>query len=169
VTLACLAKNTDIKQTIMMLKTVTLQEANGLLPLVRDCFRHLHLLIDRLHAMQSMPSRPAHKSVVFDPDHELIQVIIRKDTNKKRLSRTKKIILLEKLIAQEIHELVKLGVVVRSLFPPHVDFLSFNKGQPLYFCWHGDEDDIKHWHLLDDHSPWRQIILDDHVGPTLVH
>lgn len=153
----------------MMLKTVTLQEANGLLSLVRERFSHIHLLIDRLHDLQSQPSRRPHKSLVFDVKDELIHLIMRKDRNKKRAARTKKMALIEKLIAEEIHNLAKLGVVVRSLFPPHVDFLSFNKGRPLYFCWHGGEDDIKHWHLLDDQSPWRQIILDDHLGPTMVH
>ena len=117
----------------MMLKTVTLQEANGLLSLVRERFSHIHLLIDRLHDLQSQPSRRPHKSLVFDVKDELIHLVMRKDRNKKRAARTKKMALIENLIAEEIHNLAKLGVVVGACFRLMWIFYLSTKVGPCIF------------------------------------
>jgi len=151
-----------------MLKTVTLQEANGLLPLVQEHFLRIHLLLTHLQHLRAKNSDGKDGNFVFDTSVESIQVI--KKIAKKRRPNMKKINEIEHLIESEINDLMRLGAVIKGLFPPHIDFLSIKNNEPIFLCWHGGEDEIKHWHHLDDGSPIRQLIGEkSYFGPHVVH
>jgi hypothetical protein len=153
-----------------MLKTVTLQEANGLLPLVREHFLRIHILLAHLHHLRSK-SNPQHRAhFIFDQNTERIQVIKKIPTNKKIRHILKKSAEVQTLIENEINELMRLGAVIKGLFPPHIDFLSLRNNEPIFLCWHQGESEITHWHQLDDGSPLRQIIVRKaYFGPHVVH
>lgn len=150
----------------MILRTVTLQEANGLLPLVREHFIRIHLMLDKIH------SKPGALNIipqtVFDKKCELLQLVTLRSKLKKRLSPKKKREFY-RMIEREIHSITRLGAIVRTIAPPHIDFPSLENGQIVFLCWHGGDDAILHWHYPDDHVAIRQTILPDRLGPNMVH
>jgi hypothetical protein len=154
----------------MILKTVTLQEANGLLPLVREHFFRIHVMLAHLQHMRgNLPKKPL-RSFVIDKSQETISIIKRKSHNKKYKTQIKEIREIEHLIEKEINDIMRLGAIIKSLVPPHIDFFSIRNQEPIFLCWHGGETEIKHWHHLDDGSPFRQIIQKKNpFGPHMVH
>lgn len=152
-----------------MLKTVTLQEANGLLPLVQEHFLRIHILLAHLQHLRSKSQKKLKPKFVIDKSAELIHIVKRAQNKRFRLN-LKKISEFERLIEREINELMRLGAVIKGLFPPHIDFLSMKNNEPIFLCWHGGEQEITHWHQLDDGSPIRQIIAQkNYFGPHVVH
>lgn len=153
----------------MMLKTVTLQEANGLLPLVQEHFLRIHIMLAQLQQVRSKNERKLKPRFFFDMNAELIKISKRPQNKRIRLN-LKKIKELERVIEHEINELMRLGAVIKGLFPPHIDFLSMRNNEPIFLCWHGGEEEITHWHHLDDGSPVRQVIAQkNYFGPHVVH
>lgn len=152
-----------------MLKTVTLQEANGLLPLVREHFWRLHILLAHLHHLKSELQKKNGKRLNFDKRAEKLLLVQRKIKTKKVRVNTKEMREVENLMEKEISSLMRLGAVVKGLFPPHIDFLSMKNNEPIFLCWHGGEEEIEHWHQLDDGSPVRHAIVKECFGPHVVH
>lgn len=154
----------------MILKTVTLQEANGLLPLVREHFFRIHVMLAHLQHVRSKLQKKTPKRFVFDKKSETIAVIKKKSRNRRYRATVKEIHEIEALIEQEINELMRLGAVIKGLVPPHIDFLSMKNQEPIFLCWHGGESEIEHWHHLDDGSPYRHVIAKrSRFGPHVVH
>lgn len=152
-----------------MLKTVTLQEANGLLPLVREHFWRLHILLAHLHHLKSESQKKDRKRLNFDKGTEKLLLVQRNIKKKNVRIDTKEMREVEELMEMEISHLMRLGAVVKGLFPPHIDFLSMKNNEPIFLCWHGGEEEIEHWHQLDDGSPIRHAIAKECFGPHVVH
>jgi hypothetical protein len=150
----------------MILKTVTLQEANGLLPLVREHFIKIHVLLNDLH--QESEHKPAPTRMSFDKKCELLQ-LTKVNEQKKKTKNKKKIKQSHQLIETEIRHIWRLGAVVRALFPPHIDFPSLENGNLVFLCWHGGDEEILHWHYPDENVAIRQTILPDRIIPDMVH
>ena len=151
-----------------MLKTVTLQEANGLLPLVREHFWRLHVLLAHLHHLKNQTSRKKKKRLGFDQKCSTLEIIERPVKKKRRINQ-REVREVEMLVEMEITHLMRLGAVVKGLIPTHIDFLSMKNNEPIFLCWHGGEEEIEHWHQLDDGSPLRHMIAKDGFGPHVVH
>ena len=152
-----------------MLKTVTLQEANGLLPLVREHFWRLHILLAHLHQLRSQSHNGGLRKIALDRRAALIKVTRKLSKQKKLKVSLKEIHEVELLVEMEISSLMRLGAVVKGLFPVHIDFLSMKNNEPIFLCWHGGEEEIEHWHQLDDGSPLRLDIAKESFGPHVVH
>jgi len=154
----------------MILKTVTLQEANGLLPLVREHFFRIHVLLAHLQHVRGKIKHKPQKRFVLDEKSDAIYITKKKQQSKKHRGFAREIKEIEELIEGEINDLMRLGAVIKGLVPPHIDFLSIRNQEVIFLCWHGGESEIKHWHHLDDGSPLRQTIAQkNHFGPHLVH
>ncbi len=150
----------------MILKTVTLQEANGLLPLVREHFLTIHVLLSKMH-------QDSHQTVdtmrtIFDKKCQVLQLVKVSDYPKKNLSKKEKK-QIHRLIEKEISAIFRLGAIVRALFPPHIDFPSIENGHLVFLCWHGSDEEILHWHYPDENVAIRQSIMPDRLGPNMVH
>lgn len=150
----------------MILRTVTLQEANGLLPLVRERFIRIHELLNDLH--QNLDPKLDSYRTGLDKKNELIQLVKVFDHQKKAHIK-KKIDQRHKLIEKEIQQIWRCGAIVRALFPPHIDFPSIENGSLVFLCWHGGDEEILHWHYPDENVAIRQSILPDRIGPDRVH
>ncbi len=154
----------------MILRNVTLQEANGLLPLVKDYFFRIHVMLTQAQNLRAKLDKKANKRLVIDSKSKTIVVVPKKRRNKKFKADVKAARRLEMQIELAINDLMKLGVVIRGLVPPHIDFLSVRNNEPVFLCWLGGENEIEHWHYLDDGAPIRQIIVKkQRFGPHMVH
>ena len=61
-----------------------------------------------------------------------------------------------------------LGVLVKDLDVGLVDFPTLFRGEEVYLCWRMDEDDIDHWHGINEGFNGRRPIdkhfVDNHRG-----
>lgn len=155
----------------MILKTVNLQEANGLLPLVKERFFRVSILLSLLYRKQRILSKHHGRKLLIDKDAPLITIIHKKVSRKKRRKTKAEIKGIEKILAKEFVMLFELGAVVRSIFPPHIDFLSMKNQELIYLCWHGGDDEISHWHYAEEYDPLRKAIPIDNelFGRPVVH
>lgn len=154
----------------MILKNVTLQEANGLLPLVREHFFRIHLMLAQLQEHRAKLSKKSRKRYVVDKHSDTITITTKKGRGKKFKAHVKAARELEAQIEEVVNDLIKLGVVIKTLVPPHIDFLSVRNNEPVFLCWHGGEREIEHWHYLDDGPPFRHVIAEkNRFGPHMVH
>lgn len=146
-----------------MIKTLTLQEANGLLPLVREHFFRIHVMLAHLKHLRAgiKPER-----MVIDLSSEDILLKKRRKRSTKNSKMAKE---LEGFIEKEVNDLTRLGVVIKSLLPSHIDFLSLKNNELIFLCWHGGESEICHWHHVDDGSPFRHTIEQKSGFKPLVH
>ena len=152
-----------------MLKIVTLQEANGLLPLVKEHFLHIGMLLGSLHKIK-FDIEQGHSTWKICPDSAFIKIIRKKNRRQIKEELKKDVKKYENLVAEELSKIAKLGAVIKNLFPPHIDFLSTKNNELIYLCWHGSEPEITHWHYLDDGSPIRKVInKEQEFGPSVVH
>jgi hypothetical protein len=62
----------------------------------------------------------------------------------------------------------ELGVLVKDLDIGLVDFPTLFRGEEVYLCWRMDEDDIDHWHGVNEgfngRRPIDQHFVDNHRG-----
>lgn len=155
----------------MVLKTVNLHEANGLLPYVRESFLHINLLLAYLAEKRSQNHEQTKNRYALKKTGQKILVIKKSSAKSKMSSLSKDINSIEVALLNELSELMRLGVVIKSIFPPHIDFLSHKNNEPIYLCWHGNEQEICHWHGLDDNQKNRHKIKKRNLfgGPEVVH
>lgn len=61
-----------------------------------------------------------------------------------------------------------LGVLVKDLDIGLVDFPTLFRGEEVYLCWRMDEDDIDHWHGVNEgfggRKPIDKHFIDNHRG-----
>ena len=62
----------------------------------------------------------------------------------------------------------EMGVLVKDLDVGLVDFPTLFRGEEVYLCWRMDEDDIDHWHGINEgfrgRRPIDQHFIDNHRG-----
>jgi hypothetical protein len=62
----------------------------------------------------------------------------------------------------------EMGVLVKDLDVGLVDFPTLFRGEEVYLCWRMDEDDIDHWHGVNEgfrgRRPIDQHFVDNHRG-----
>ncbi|MCA9507355.1 MAG: DUF2203 family protein [Myxococcales bacterium] len=150
----------------MILRTVTLQEANGLLPLVREHFLSIHILLSKIYDGPNHKIKTQHP--IFDKKSDTLQLCDVSGHPQKKLSKKQKA-QIHRRIEQEINAIFRLGAIVRSLFPPHIDFPSLENGHLVFLCWHGSDEQILHWHYPNENVGIRQSIMPDRLGPNMVH
>ena len=153
----------------MIMKILTLQEANNLLPLVKEHFLNIGFLLGKLHTIKI---KHHNKNLLWKLSQKSSFIKIIKNQNIKKYKKETKIEIdkIEKLIENEINNISKSGAIIKSLFPPHIDFLSAKNGQLIYLCWHSNENEITHWHYFDDNYAERQLIKKDkEFGPMMVN
>ena len=153
-----------------MLKTLTLQEANGLLPLLKEHRFRMSAMLLHLQKLHKHLEQKYARQLLINPKSINILLVEKKTRSKKHQGIMQEIKEIEDLIGNEIDSLMRFGAVVKSLYPLHIDFLSIRNHEPVFLCWHGEENAIKHWHYLDASTPFRQIIGQENCfGPHMVH
>jgi hypothetical protein len=67
-----------------------------------------------------------------------------------------------------IERIEELGVLIKDLDIGLVDFPTLFRGEEVYLCWRMDEDDIDHWHGVNEGFTGRRPIdkhfVDNHRG-----
>jgi hypothetical protein len=128
-----------------MPRIFTLDEANALLPRLRDLLPEMQDAkgeVERLRAEIAELTRPASGN-----GHLLGRAIER-----KRRDAQKAVDRLNELSA----EVDGLGCEIKGVDEGLVDFRAERDGRVVYLCWRLGEEDITHWHELDTGFAGRQ-------------
>lgn len=141
-------------------KHFTIQEANALLPRVREIFTRILSLIDHVHNQahghldsSTAPGRTNGKfHAVRDPQQQILKTIGRlleeisqEGTAVLELSQD----VIEKTINRLLEEITEKGIVIQDLSRGLIDFPSIVNGEEVFLCYElNDGDTIRFWHPL---------------------
>lgn len=144
----------------MIFRSITLQEANLFLPLLKEHFSKIHVLVGE--------GQMLHEKILSETSQPDISGGIHtcKDLGllKTELEQV------ESRIRDEMLELSQYGAIIKSVFPARVDFRSERHKQPVYLCWQTGDSYISHWHPVEEGFGTRRFIHNpEEFGPTVVH
>ena len=110
----------------------TLDEARALLPMLRQSFKLIQRLHQRVQQMETKLGRQL-EATGGDLGGETVAATLR-DAMKMNT---------------ELSRVQGFGIVVKDLERGLVDFPHLRDGREVFLCWELDEDDIEFWHDLD--------------------
>ena len=124
----------------------TLEEANELVPFLKDAFQRLApaqeeltTMRDRLLGLQRQ--RRSNGSSSSESESSRLQ---------EELDR------LVRGLEETLEEITDRGIIVRDVASGLVDFPSLREGREVYLCWISGEDQIEYWHETDRGFAHRQ-------------
>lgn len=151
----------------MLYRFLTLQEANAFLPLVRERFSKLQALVVEGQLLQEKVKYQRNlKTPKEQPEHGLESA----SESQEIEALEERIHAIEQEIRNDIVQLGQWGIVVRSVFPPKVNFLAKRHQQPVFLSWKKGERKVSHWHFLEDGFSMRQPVEDTSAfGEFVLH
>lgn len=140
----------------MIFRSITLQEANLFLPLLKEHFSKIHVLVAEGQAL--------HEKILNQAPQIDTSGGIEASIEKAALEE------IEYKIREEMLELQQYGAIVKSIFPARVDFRSERHKQPVYLCWQTGDSKVSHWHPIDEGFATRRFIQKpQEFGAMVVH
>ena len=135
----------------MFSKTFTLEEANEALNKVRPIFTEVSELNE--------------KRKFLSEDMKIIMSIwgddVFKESNPDKKLYEEKSEQLDKHsneMKTRIQKIADLGAIVKSIDRGMIDFPFDNDGELVYLCWKNGEDEITHWHAINEGPARRRPI-----------
>ena len=140
----------------MLFRSITLQEANLFLPLLKEHFSKIHVLVAEGQAL--------HEKILNGAPQMDTSGGVEVREGKAELEE------IEYKIREQMIELQQYGAIVKSVFPARVDFRSERHKQPVYLCWQTGDTQISHWHPVEEGFMTRRFIQKpDEFGATVIH
>jgi hypothetical protein len=76
------------------------------------------------------------------------------------------------VLKSTLDRIESMGVLVKDLDVGLIDFPTLLRGEEVYLCWRMDEDDIDHWHGVNEGFSGRKPIdknfVDNHRGDSML-
>ena len=124
----------------------TLEEANELVPFLKDAFQRLAPAQEELTTMQErllvlQRQRRSNGSLSSESESSRLQ---------DELDR------LVRGFEGTLEEITDRGIIVRDVASGLVDFPSLREGREVYLCWITGEDQVEYWHETDRGFAHRQ-------------
>ena len=124
----------------------TLEEANELVPFLKDAFQRLAPAQEELTTIQErllglQRQRRSNGSSSSESESSKLQ---------DELDR------LVRGFEGTLEEITDRGIIVRDVASGLVDFPSLREGREVYLCWISGEDQIEYWHETDRGFAHRQ-------------
>lgn len=144
----------------MIFRSITLQEANLFLPILKEHFYKIQGLVAEgqlLHSklLTCTSQLDTSGGVQISEEAESIHVSLN---------------LIENTIREEMIEIQQYGAIVKSIFPARVDFLSERHKQPVYLCWQAGDSSVSHWHPVEEGFLTRRSINNPgEFGTEVIH
>ncbi|MDA0712772.1 MAG: DUF2203 domain-containing protein [bacterium] len=153
----------------MIFRSITLQEANVFLPLVKERFASIHALVAEGQMLHDAISKTKDSQTATATTDSAVEASVpsAKAQNNYQKRRLKKI---EAEVRDKIIDLQCYGAIVKSVFPARVDFRSEMHRQPIYLCWQTGDKTVSHWHPIDEGFSSRRFIqAPQSFGPVVLH
>ena len=124
----------------------TLQEANELVPWLEETFQSIAPLYQRAQRLREQVAAVELRirgnggsEAGGDLEH-----------HRRHLEQT------DQLIEEQMQEVQRKGIIVRSIETGLVDFPTIEEGREIYLCWRRGEPEIGFWHEVDAGIAGRQ-------------
>ncbi len=135
-----------------MSRYFTLQEAESLIPFVKECLEaaiNAKAMVGEIDGeMQELSARICMLGgTEIDPDH----------IARRRLERTA----LVRSIEDSVNEIQRSGCLVKDLDMGLLDFPALLNGVEVYLCWKLGESKIEWWHSTQEGYSSRRRIIDE--------
>ena len=126
----------------MKTKLFTVEEANSLLPQVRQILSDLRMRRDRIQQMER--DKAVEELSWLQPDGS---VSPKAKEGLTRIEKEQK----EKIAAfeQALEQMNRIGAQLKDLDDGLVDFFASRGEELVCLCWKDGEDQIRHWHDLE--------------------
>lgn len=149
----------------MLLKPLTVLEANALLPFAKERLLNLQVLsLKGQYLQQHLESKTTTKIVHFGVDGEQHKEVLNYTNTKKKLKA------LDQNIQNELLDLQSMGIIIRNIDPGRICFFAERHKQPVLLSWEAGEKQVSHWHRLDESFSMRQSIKQpDAFGQGYIH
>jgi hypothetical protein len=115
----------------------TLTEANRSLPLVR------RIVADIVQAQQVASELHTQAELLSGRDQQDAQGELQRQVSR---------------LQEYVDELTEVGVELKDYHVGLIDFIARHQGRDIYLCWKLGEDQITHWHELQDGFAGRQPV-----------
>lgn len=130
--------------------TFTIGQATQMLPLVKSIVAEVLDLINqvkqtrlRLNEVMQIRIAPDEQEDVYRSEVLDIEDNVRQQ---------------EQRIKECIAELNDLAIDVRRIEAGFIDFPATRLGQPIFLCWQQGEQEVAHWHMIDEDCAQRQKV-----------
>ncbi|HEX2035475.1 MAG TPA: DUF2203 domain-containing protein [Chloroflexota bacterium] len=137
----------------------TLEEANRLLPQIRQILEQLQSDAAELSAVQR--TLQASGRSLGGPRGPRGNGHVRDGAAARFYEALERIDALLTEMRSRLHELQQIGCEVKDIRMGLVDFRAMREGRAVYLCWRLGEDEIRYWHELDTGFSGRQPLYDD--------
>jgi hypothetical protein len=128
------------------------REAEGLLPLVRECMARARSGKEEIESLDQEMARAVARIMVLGgtipPTAELLDLRSRREAAATQ-------------VQSEIQRIEQAGGVVKDLDEGLVDFPALREGEEVYFCWKLGEERIGYWHGLEEGFAGRKPLEDE--------
>ena len=141
----------------MFFRSITLQEANSFLPLVKERCEQIRILLIESQVnfddllLSKIKNDQTSKSNPFE-FKEIISLEEEKEIVEKNFQE------LEVKILDQVISLGNLGAKVQNIQPIRISFLSERHKQPVYLSWQAGEKKLTYWHGVDEPFSFRRQI-----------
>jgi hypothetical protein len=126
-------------------KVISIQEANRMLPLLRqivqDIINHWEQIISKRTELECLEKELRPPAPPREPRPRAPQAAAELKTDLNYL--------IDK-INQYIREVEELGCFVEEFKRGIINFPSLFHGRKVFLCWKPDENEVGHWHELDE-------------------
>lgn len=132
-------------------KLFTLEEANALLPQIKDELADLQALVNQieLHYQEFQKIKSSNKHGQSVNGHDpLFEIETRIDFMRMEVELA-------------IQNFGRKGVLLKTINPGLVDFPSDLKGRDILLCWREGEESITHYHGWHDGYMGRKLLADE--------
>ncbi len=119
------------------IKLFTLEEANSLIPRIKKTVSQVSDARTRLAASLTEIVRIKKQNQEENGSHRYFREKLRETVR------------LHQELAEYHQSLMEQGLVVRDYNQGIIDFPTIISGIPSYFCWHQGEENINHWHRVE--------------------
>ncbi|MBH1989415.1 MAG: DUF2203 domain-containing protein [Myxococcaceae bacterium] len=144
----------------MIFRSITLQEANVFLPILKEHFSRIQTLVAEgqlIHSKIAVQGEQVDTSGQSYPPEEAKSL-------KSGLES------IEDHIRSEILEMQQYGAIVKSVFPARLDFLSERHKQLIYLCWQSGDENVCYWHPVEEGFGTRRYIeMPNEFGSEVIH
>ncbi len=145
----------------MFFRSITLQEANSFLPLVKDRCEQIRTLLTEGQSDFENLALSELKKKQSGGEHSLSGAAGLEQASSlddEKLVIEKQLRKLELKIHDQVMGLRGLGAKVQNIHPARISFLSERHKQPVYLSWQAGEEAFAHWHGVDEPFSYRRPI-----------
>jgi len=125
----------------------TIAEARGLLPTLRPLMKRI---FERLESLKEMSETLIRRDSLKPDSPDLFKHLQKDDAVRRAIEEVQEL----------VEEINGLGCVCKGVEEGLVDFPCLMGEEAVFLCWRYGEDNISHWHRIQDGFAGRKPLLD---------